>query len=84
MKDKIIVITGATRGLGLRLKEDLSKDNVVVTLSRSEVENGKTAFRADVSDFDDVKRVFDEIGKFTAKSTSLSIMRDTGFRARPK
>ena len=63
MKDKIIVITGATRGLGLRLKEDLSKDNVVVTLSRSEVENGKTAFRADVSDFDDVKRVFDEIGK---------------------
>lgn len=67
MKDKIIVITGATRGLGLRLKEDLSKDNVVVTLSRSEVENGKTAFRADVSDFDDVKRVFDEIGKIYGK-----------------
>ena len=67
MKDKIIVITGATRGLGLRLKEDLSKDNVVITLSRSEVENGKTAFRADVSDFDDVKRVFDEIGKIYGK-----------------
>ena len=67
MKDKIIVITGATRGLGLRLKEDLSKDNVVVTLSRSEIENGKTAFRADVSDFDDVKRVFDEIGKIYGK-----------------
>lgn len=60
-------MTGATRGLGLRLKEDLSKDNVVVTLSRSEVENGKTAFRADVSDFDDVKRVFDEIGKIYGK-----------------
>lgn len=67
MKDKIIVITGATRGLGLRLKEDLSKDNVVVTLSRSEVENGKTAFKADVSDFDDVKRVFNEIGKIYGK-----------------
>ena len=67
MKDKIIVITGATRGLGLRLKEDLSKDNVVVTLSRSEVENGKTSFKADVSDFDDVKRVFDEIGKIYGK-----------------
>lgn len=67
MKNKIIVITGATRGLGLQLKKNLEKDNVVVTLSRSEVENGKTSFKADVSDFDAVKRVFDEIGKTYGK-----------------
>lgn len=84
MKDKIIVITGATRGLGLRLKEDLSKDNVVVTLSRSEVENGKTAFKADVSDFDDVKRIFDEIGKIYGKIDVLINNAGYGLRARPK
>ncbi|UKI48197.1 MAG: hypothetical protein L6V82_01675 [Clostridiales bacterium] len=84
MKDKIIVITGATRGLGLRLKEDLSKDNVVVTLSRSEVENGKTALRRTCPTSTTSKEFLMKSGKFTAKSTSLSITPDTGFRARPK
>lgn len=63
MKNKIIVITGATRGIGLALKEKLSADNTVVTFSRSEIPNGKTAFCADVGHRDEVKKVFDEIAK---------------------
>ena len=63
MKGKIIVITGATRGIGLELKKILSADNTVVSFSRSEAENGVTSFRADVSDREEVKRVFDDIGR---------------------
>ncbi len=63
MKNKIIVITGATRGIGLALKEKLTAENTVVTLSRSETPNGTTAFRADVGKRDEVIAVFDEIGK---------------------
>lgn len=63
MKDKIIVISGATRGIGLALKEKLAVDNTVIVFSRSEKENGLTSFCADVSDRADVKRVFDEIGR---------------------
>ena len=57
MKGKIIVITGATRGIGLELKKILSADNTVVSFSRSEAENGVTSFRADVSDREEVKRL---------------------------
>lgn len=63
MRGKIIVISGATKGIGLALKEKLSKDNAVVTFSRSEKENGETAFGADVSDRAAVERVFGEIGR---------------------
>lgn len=62
MKDKIIVITGATRGIGLALKEKLSGTNTVVTMSRSETPDGKTAFKADVGNRAEVKEVFDSIG----------------------
>lgn len=67
MKGKIIVITGATRGIGLELKKILSADNTVVSFSRSEAENGVTSFRADVSDREEVKRVFDDIGRLYGK-----------------
>lgn len=63
MQGKIIVISGATSGIGKALKERLSPDNTVVSFSRSEEENGKTAFRADVSDRAAVKRVMDAVGR---------------------
>lgn len=63
MKDKIIVISGATKGIGLALKNKLADGNTVVTLSRSETPNGKTAFKANVGNRDEIKKVFDEIGR---------------------
>jgi Short-chain dehydrogenases of various substrate specificities len=61
IENKIIVITGATKGVGLALKNALSQNNTVIVMSRSQEEDGKTAFKADVSNREEVKVVFDKI-----------------------
>lgn len=62
IKNKVIVITGTTKGIGLSLKTKLSNDNIVISLSRSEIANNKTSFAVDVGNRDSVKSAFDAIG----------------------
>lgn len=62
LKDKIVVVTGATRGLGLALKTALERSNTVITIARSAEEDGKTAFKADVGNRAEVEAAMDKIG----------------------
>jgi NAD(P)-dependent dehydrogenase (short-subunit alcohol dehydrogenase family) len=63
IKDKVIVITGHTSGIGKALYERLAAYNTVIGLSRSAIDNGKTQFKCDVSDSKRVKEIFSEINK---------------------
>lgn len=54
---KIIVITGGTSGIGKKLVEFYSRENTVINLSRSCVDDEHN-IKCDVSDLDDVKNAF--------------------------
>ena len=62
MENKVVVITGGTKGVGLALSEEFKKKNTVIVLSRRIIEDGKTAFACDVGNAERVKEVFDKIG----------------------
>ncbi len=63
LEGKIIVITGGTAGVGKAVADKLRKNNTVAVLSRSAENNGKTSFACDVSNKENVKEVFDAIGR---------------------
>ncbi len=59
---RIVVITGASSGIGLKAKEFFEKNgDVVLTLARTNRENCDNFFMCDVSNDDNVKQVFEEI-----------------------
>jgi short-subunit dehydrogenase len=63
IKNKIIVITGGSSGIGKALADALKADNTVVSLSRSgRGDAGIISYSADVSDYDGLKEVFSNIG----------------------
>lgn len=68
---KIAVVTGASRGIGAAIARALAREGcrVVVNYTRNEAlanrvadECGGIPFRADVSDMEQVRRMYDEIG----------------------
>ncbi len=67
LKNKVVVITGATSGLGACLAEDLvRKGSKVVSISRSEPENFNSMvayFNCDITDKDKVFSIISEIKK---------------------
>ena len=59
---RIVVITGASSGIGLKTKEIFEKNgNIVLTLARTNRENCDNFYKCDVSDDENVKQVFSDI-----------------------
>jgi short-subunit dehydrogenase len=56
MRD-LVIITGASRGIGKAIKENLSKDYVVVGIARSE----NSDYECDLSDLSQIPRAFSDI-----------------------
>lgn len=75
LKDKIIVITGGTSGIGYELAKTLQRDNKVVVISRSDEKldaisaefEDIVAYKSDLSNLDDVKSVATLINKSFTK-----------------
>lgn len=61
--NKVIVVTGASRGLGLALARFLEDENTVIRFARSLEEDGATAFRVDVGKRDQVKAAMDKVAE---------------------
>lgn len=60
--NKVIVVTGATKGIGKCFADTLNcNNNIVISLARSAADNGETSFPCDVSDKARVEEVFDKI-----------------------
>ena len=62
--NRVVVITGASSGIGAELKKlYLSSGDTVVTISRSEDKGNDNHYACDVSDESGLSKVFDSIGK---------------------
>ena len=73
---KYIVITGASKGIGFQIANYLAKKNryKIINISRSNSTNKKILnYKCDISNYDDVKKVFDKIKKIDVLINNAAI-----------
>ena len=73
---KYIVITGASKGIGFQIANYLAKNNryKIINISRSNSTNKKILnYKCDISNYDDVKKVFDKIKKIDVLINNAAI-----------
>ena len=59
--NRIIVITGASSGIGKALREIFEKEDIVIGISRSEDSNKKNSYICDITKEDELSKVFKDI-----------------------